>query len=134
MSQYKFYIVKVDEFESSISPWFQMQQQYAIASKNYEMELRREPRKGEDPRMIPIMAEKNFSNECDSIKSQHPDVDAYPVPLTINGRKYLDDVDGTKRLIMDRNGDTDHSSLFQLSYKSPVYDQKTIKPLLISFR
>lgn len=132
MASNKFYIVKVSEFENT--PWFQMKAQYAAATAAYNAEIRRPLRKGEDPRIVRDMAIKTFLNECDSIKAQHPDVDTYPVPLTINGKQYLDSVDGTKRLIQDRYGSIDHPSLDTLSYRSSVYDQKTINPLLSTFR
>jgi hypothetical protein len=122
-SRNKFYILNNEEFE--MTPWQQMRAQYDAASDNYRIESRRPPMKGETPQSIMDTAAKTFYYACIDIKNQHPDVNNYPCPLTINGKS--SDQYGVKMLINDRfSGDSPHISLMNLRSLSDKYDGKDI--------
>jgi len=120
----RFYVV--DEADFEMTPWQQMRAQYDAATDNYKIESRRPPMRGEDPSSIEQVAAKNFYYACIAIKNQHPDVDNYPCPLSIDGKQY--DASGTKMLIKDRYGNDDdtHDSLKSLFSLSEKYDEKSI--------
>jgi len=127
MARNKFHLVDEIEFEST--PWQQMRAQYDAASKQYMINSRRQPMRGEDPRSIEQAAAKDFYYACVAIKAQHPDVDNYPCPLSIDGKQY--DASGTKMLIKDRSSSSDkHISLQNLMSLSDRYNEKTIFDVL----
>ena len=123
MARNKFFIIDGIDFEST--PWQQMRAQYDVASMNYKIASRRQPMRGEDPRSIEQQAAKDFYYACVAIKAQHPDVNNYPCPLSIDGKQY--DASGTKMLINDRSsGESKHISLQNLMSLSDQYEGKDI--------